>query len=101
MTLNRTGVGRSTSVRDIHRQQGARVVRIAVPQLSRIANFDDFDPLAQEPGVSLEMVPPGRPIPGGVDLIVLPGSKATLADLAFVRAQGWDIDLLILKRIKD
>ncbi|MCG5241810.1 cobyric acid synthase [Azospirillum doebereinerae] len=69
-------------------------VRIAVPMLSRIANFDDFDPLAQEPGVSLTMVPPGRPLPGDADLVILPGTKATIADLAFLRAQGWDIDLL-------
>ncbi|WP_207458565.1 cobyric acid synthase [Azospirillum sp. SYSU D00513] len=69
-------------------------IRIAVPMLSRIANFDDFDPLAQEPDVALTMVPPGRPLPGDADLIVLPGSKTTLADLAFLRAQGWDIDLM-------
>ena len=69
-------------------------VRIAVPLLSRIANFDDFDPLAQESGVSLTLVTPGQPIPAGSDLIVLPGTKTTLADLAFLRAQGWDIDIL-------
>ncbi len=68
-------------------------VRIAVPMLSRIANFDDYDPLAQEPGVSLTMVAPGRPLPD-CDLVILPGTKATIADLAFLRAQGWDIDLL-------
>ncbi len=69
-------------------------LRIAVPILSRIANFDDFDPLAQEPDVSLIMVAPGQPIPAGCDLIILPGTKSTLADLAFLRAQGWDIDIL-------
>ena len=68
-------------------------VRIAVPMLSRIANFDDFDPLRLEPAVELIFVPPGRPLPGDAALIVLPGTKATLADLAFLRAQGWDIDL--------
>ena len=67
--------------------------RIAVPQLSRIANFDDLDPLAQEPGVTLRIIPPGQPIPVEADLIILPGSKATIADLRFLRAQGWDIDL--------
>ncbi len=69
-------------------------IRIAVPLLSRIANFDDFDPLAQEPGVALTLVSPGHPIPAGTDLIVLPGTKSTLADLGFLRAQGWDIDIL-------
>ncbi|WP_066647010.1 MULTISPECIES: cobyric acid synthase [Sphingomonas] len=65
---------------------------IAVPMLSRIANFDDFDALAQEPDVALHMVPPGQPLPVA-DLVILPGTKATIADLAFLRAQGWDIDL--------
>ena len=66
---------------------------IAVPHLSRIANFDDLDPLAQEPGVTLKIIPAGEPLPVEADLIILPGSKATIADLAFLRAQGWDIDL--------
>jgi adenosylcobyric acid synthase len=76
------------------REAGTGVVRIAVPMLSRIANFDDFDPLKLEPDVSLEMIPPGRIIPADVDLIIVPGTKATLADLAFLRAQGWDVDIL-------
>ena len=68
-------------------------ITIAVPMLSRIANFDDFDPLAHEPGVKLVMVPPGQPLPGDAALVILPGTKATIADLAFLRAQGWDIDI--------
>ncbi|MEI6557683.1 MAG: cobyric acid synthase [Rhodospirillaceae bacterium] len=74
--------------------EGRGPVKIAVPRLSRIANFDDFDPLAQEPGVSLTMVAPGEPIAADTDLVILPGTKATLADLAFLRSQGWDIDIL-------
>ena len=66
--------------------------RISVPRLSRIANFDDLDPLRLEPGVTIEMVQPGQVIPA-CDLIILPGSKSTIADLAFLRAQGWDIDI--------
>ena len=79
-----------------HRRDGSQggSVKIAVPRLSRIANFDDFDPLAQEPAVRLTMVAPGEPIPADSDLIILPGTKSTLADLAFLRAQGWDIDIL-------
>ncbi|WP_041042282.1 cobyric acid synthase [Paramagnetospirillum magnetotacticum] len=73
---------------------GGGGLKIAVPRLSRIANFDDFDPLAAEPGVSLDMVEPGRPLPRDADLIILPGSKSTIADLDFLRAQGWDIDIL-------
>lgn len=67
-------------------------VTIAVPRLARIANFDDFDPLRLEPGVNLVMVSPGEPLPV-CDLVILPGSKATIPDLAFLRSQGWDIDL--------
>lgn len=66
---------------------------IACPILPRISNFDDLDPLKLEPGVELVMVPPGQPIPAGADLIILPGSKATIADLAAMRAEGWDIDI--------
>ena len=68
-------------------------IKIVVPVLSRIANFDDFDPLIAEPGVALDFVAAGRAFPGDADLVVLPGSKATLADLAYFRAQGWDLDL--------
>ena len=67
-------------------------VTIACPITPRIANFDDLDPLRLEPDVTLIMVPPGTPIPV-VDLIVLAGSKATIPDLAYLRAQGWDIDI--------
>jgi len=69
------------------------IVEIAVPMLSRIANFDDFDPLRLEPQVHLHMVPPGKPIPASASLIIIPGTKATIADLKFLRTQGWDIDI--------
>jgi adenosylcobyric acid synthase len=68
-------------------------LEIAVPMLPRIANFDDLDALAHEPSVQLTMVPPGQPIPASARLVILPGSKAVIADLAFLRAQGWDIDI--------
>jgi adenosylcobyric acid synthase len=68
-------------------------IKIAVPAFSRIANFDDLDPLRAEPDVSVVIVRAGEALPGDADLVLLPGSKATLADLAFVRAQGWDIDI--------
>jgi len=70
-----------------------RRVKVVAPMLSRIANFDDFDPLRAEPDLDFGFVPPGSPLPGDADLVILPGTKATLADLAFLRAQGWDIDL--------
>ena len=78
----------------LDRNTGDRRVKIVVPLLSRIANFDDFDALRAEPAVDFGFIPPGTPLPGDADLVILPGTKATLADLAFLRAQGWDIDLL-------
>jgi adenosylcobyric acid synthase len=66
---------------------------IAVPRLPRIANFDDLDPLRAEPGIQLVLVPPGSPLPPS-DLIILPGSKATIGDLAALRQHGWDTDIL-------
>ena len=71
---------------------GAGALRIAVPRLPRIANFDDLDPLRAEPGVALDLVQAGRALPV-CDLVLLPGSKATLADLAALREEGWDIDI--------
>ena len=68
------------------------------PALPRIANFDDLDPLRLEPDVSVVIVQPGEPLPGDADLVLLPGSKSTIADLAFLRAQGWDIDILAHRR---
>ena len=68
-------------------------IRIAVPVLPRIANFDDLDPLIAEPNVTVNLVERGQPIPVS-DLIVIPGSKATIADLAALRQECWDIDIL-------
>jgi len=73
-------------------------VRIAVPVLPRIANFDDLDPLHAEPGVEIVMVQPGRPLPRDAALVILPGSKATIADLDFVRREGWDVDIVAHRR---
>ncbi len=67
---------------------------IAVPKLSRISNFDDFDPLIAEEGVFVDIVEAGEPISQEADLIIIPGSKATIADMKFIREQGWDIDIL-------
>jgi adenosylcobyric acid synthase len=68
-------------------------VRIAVPVLPHISNFDDLDPLDAEPAVELVRVRPGTALPGDVDLVILPGSKTTIADLAALRAAGFDIDI--------
>jgi adenosylcobyric acid synthase len=66
---------------------------IAVPRLAHIANFDDLDPLRLEPALRVVIVPPGSALPGNADLVILPGSKATIADIEDFRRNGWDIDL--------
>ncbi|WP_237152702.1 cobyric acid synthase [Oryzibacter oryziterrae] len=68
-------------------------VKIAVPVLPRISNFDDLDPLRQEAGVTVDMVEPGRPLPRDAALILLPGSKSTIADFLALQAEGWDVDI--------
>ncbi|WP_267550868.1 cobyric acid synthase [Rhizobium rhizogenes] len=68
-------------------------LKIAVPMLSRIANFDDLDPLRAEPDVDLVFVRPGERLPGDAGLVVLPGSKSTIGDLLDLREQGWDRDI--------
>ena len=68
-------------------------LKIIVLRTPRISNFDDLDPLALEPNVNVQFLQGGQALPGDADLVILAGSKATLADLAFVREQGWDIDL--------
>ncbi|MBV9653846.1 MAG: cobyric acid synthase [Acetobacteraceae bacterium] len=73
-------------------------LRIAVPRLPCIANFDDLDPLAAEPSVSLGLLEPGTPMAADCDLVILPGSKATIADLAALRAEGWDSDIIAHRR---
>ncbi len=75
-----------------HSRTGASII-IAVPRLSRIANFDDLDPLAAEPDVDVVFVNPGEPIPVDASVVILPGSKATRSDLDCLRAEGWDIDI--------
>ncbi|PDS39321.1 cobyric acid synthase CobQ [Rhizobium anhuiense] len=71
----------------------AGALKIAVPVLPRIANFDDLDPLRTEPDVELVFVRSGERLPADAGLVVLPGSKSTISDLADFRAQGWDRDL--------
>ena len=65
------------------------VLDIAVIQVPHISNFDDFDPLAKESGVSLRYVESAAQI-GGPDLIILPGSKTTIPDLTWMDRQGLD-----------
>ena len=68
-------------------------IKIVIPVLSRISNFDDFDPLAAEPDVEVSFVYGGKALPGDADLVILPGTKSSIGDLNFLRSQGWDIDI--------
>ncbi len=79
-------------VMDVASRKGGPI-KIAVPRLNRIANFDDLDPLSATAEVSVDIIEAGRPLPADADLVLIPGSKSTIADLAHFRAQGWDIDL--------
>ncbi len=76
----------------VQKKSGTKL-RIAVPILPHIANFDDLDPLEAEPAVDLLRVRPGAALPGDADLVILPGAKATIADLNALRAAGFDIDI--------
>ncbi|WP_312529668.1 cobyric acid synthase [Paracoccus sp. (in: a-proteobacteria)] len=79
---------------DIRLHAQGKGLRVGWLVLSRLANFDDLDPLGAEDGIELVAILPGEAIPGDLDLVILPGSKSTRGDLAFLRSQGWDIDLL-------
>jgi len=74
------------------RKPGAKT-RIAVPILPHISNFDDLDPLDMEPDVELIRVRPGEAIPADCRLVLLCGSKSTIADLAVLKDAGLDIDI--------
>jgi adenosylcobyric acid synthase len=86
------GLDRATAPRP-----GAKL-RIAVPILPHIANFDDLDPLDAEPAVDLVRLRPGAAIPGDADLVILAGSKATIADLVALREAGFAIDIAAHRR---
>ncbi len=68
-------------------------LKICVLRLPRIANFDDLDPLRLEPDVTVQFLASGDPIPADAKLVIIPGSKSTIADLKALREAGWDIDL--------
>ncbi len=69
-------------------------LRVVAPMLSRMANFDDADPLRLEPSIDFQFVPPGSALPNNADLVILFGTKSTIGDLRFLREQGWDHDII-------
>ncbi|MET0617714.1 MAG: cobyric acid synthase [Luteibacter sp.] len=78
--------------REAVRREQARL-RVVVPALPRISNHTDLDALRLHPEVECVFVGPGEAFPA-CDLVVLPGSKSTRADLDWLRAQGWDEAIL-------
>ena len=80
------------TAKDTARASGGRV-KVAVPILPHIANFDDLDPLDAEPDIELVRLRPGSALPADTALVLLPGSKSTIADLAALRKGGFDIDI--------
>jgi len=75
------------------RGDGQSPIRIAVPRLPRIANFDDLDPLMVEDDVDVVMVEAGEAIPGDADVVILPGSKSVISDLRALKSEDWDVDI--------
>lgn len=93
VTLNRLPAEDAVRLQQNVSKPGNGLIKVAVPVLPRIANFDDLDPLIAEPDVEVEFVKAGFPLPGDADFIILPGSKSTRADLVVIREQGWDVDI--------
>jgi adenosylcobyric acid synthase len=84
----------SVALERLAASSAGKALTIAVPLLGRIANFDDLDPLKAEPDVAVVFVRPGERLPADAGLVLIPGSKSTIGDLAAFRAHGWDRDLL-------
>jgi adenosylcobyric acid synthase len=72
---------------------GTGGIKVAVPVLGRIANFDDIDPLKNDPAYEVRFIRSGESIPRDTKIVILPGSKSTIADIEGFRANGWERDL--------
>ncbi len=68
-------------------------VKVSVPVLKRISNFDDIDPLVLDPQINVTLLEQGEPVPADTDLVLLCGSKATIADMNYLVEMGWDTDI--------
>ncbi len=81
----------SMDIRSVNKNQTK--FKVVCLCLSRMANFDDLDPISQEPNIDLVMLSAGNAIPGDAGLVIIPGTKSTIEDLKFIRQQKWDLDL--------
>jgi adenosylcobyric acid synthase len=70
-------------------QSNSGQLKIAIPKIPRIANFDDFDPLVVEDNVNIKYIQSGERLPVDTDIVILPGSKSTIADLDYLKREGW------------
>lgn len=76
-----------------HVEDHKNVLKVAVPILTRTSNHTDFDPLRLHPDVDMHFVGKGQSI-ADCDLVIIPGTKNTRTDLAFLKDNGWDQDIL-------
>ena len=74
-------------------QSNSGQLKIAIPKIPRIANFDDFDPLVVEDNVNIKYIQSGERLPLDTDIVILPGSKSTIADLDYLKREGWQQSL--------
>ncbi len=85
----------SVALDQLRKGRSGKGVKIVVPVLGKIANFDDLDPLKSEPGINLVFLRKGEAMPTDAALVILPGSKSTIADLIEFRQNGWEEGLRI------
>lgn len=83
----------SVALETMVRFASGKTLKIAVLVTERISNFDDFDALVAEDDVAVEFIRKGEAIPADAQIVILPGSKSTIADLAGLRANGWDTQI--------
>ena len=82
-----------SAYRDPGAPLGDEMLRVAVLRLPRSSNLTDFDPLAAEPGVMVRFATRPEEI-ADADLVVMPGTRATVEDLAWMRRSGIDVALV-------
>ena len=80
------------------RKNAKATCRVTALRCPYMANADDLDPLLLDKNFEVRLLEAGSPIPADSDVVLLLGSKSVLADLAFLRQQGWDVDLLAHRR---
>ena len=79
----------------LSRVQAGAGVDIAVVRLPHISNFTDFNPLEQQPGISLRYAGDVKTL-GQPDMVIVPGSKNTMGDLKWMRQNGMEAAILKL-----